>query len=69
MSNNKKLNYPDVKTFYICFNNERSEMKSYGSISPQQCFATNWIEIDYFINEDEWLDVLLENGIEMEIEE
>jgi hypothetical protein len=69
MSNKEKLNYPDVKTFYICFNNERSEIKSYGSITPQQCLGTTWIEIDYFINEAEWLDVLLENGIEIEEQE
>jgi len=46
MSNKEKLNYPDVKTFYICFNNERSEIKSYGSITPQQCLGTTWIEIE-----------------------
>jgi hypothetical protein len=69
MSNKEKLSYPDVKTFYICFNNERSEIKSYGSISPQQCFATNWIEIDYYTNKTEWTKILLQNGIEREVEE
>ena len=57
------LCYPDVETWFICWNDERTEIKAYGSITPQQCLGTNWNEIDYCTNEAEWLEVLLDNGI------
>jgi len=66
MSNKEKLSYPSVKTFFICYNDERTEIKSYGSISPKQCLVCNWIEIDYFTEQKEWTKILLENEIEID---
>ena len=62
------LCYPEVKTWFICWNDERTEIKSYGSITPQQCLGTTWNEVDYYTNEAEWLEVLLQNGINPEEE-
>ena len=36
---------------------------AYGSIIPTQCMETKWTQVDYYDNEMEWIDVLLDNGI------
>tara|TARA_R110000764_G_scaffold20407_2_gene52405 strand:- start:4522 stop:4743 length:222 start_codon:yes stop_codon:yes gene_type:complete len=64
-----KLNFPNVETFFICWNNERTEITSYGSVLPSQCMETFWNEVDFYIDELIWLEILLENGINNELNE
>lgn len=63
---NTKICYPAVETWFICWDNTRENIMAYGSIIPTQCMETHWVEIDYFLTEAEWLEVLLENGINPE---
>jgi FPC/CPF motif-containing protein YcgG len=42
--------YPAVRTYYICFDDERTEVKSYGWVEPNQVFQTIWI-FDEFTDE------------------
>ena len=68
---NKKMNeikYPPVRTYYICFDNDRTEVKSYGWVETFQVFETIWI-FDEFIDEAQWIAALLVWGITPDINE
>ena len=60
--------YPEVRTYYICFDDERTEVKSYGWVDPNQVFETIWI-FDEFTDEEQWVAELLEWGIVPDIDE
>jgi len=60
------LCYPEQETYFICWDNERQNIKSYDSVTPIQCLGTKWDEIDYYIVKDLWLEVLNNNGIDIE---
>jgi len=62
------IQYPEVKTYYICFDDERTEVKSYGWVETNQVFETIWI-FDSFIDEAEWIAELAEHGIVPEVDE
>ncbi len=61
---NAQLCNPSQETWFICWNDERSEIKAYSSVDPTGCLDTFWDEVDYYLNEAEWLAVLLKNGID-----
>ena len=63
---NTNICYPEQETWFICWDNTRENIMAYGSNLPTQCMETHWVEIDYFLTEAEWLEVLLENGINPE---
>lgn len=58
-----ELCYPKQKTWFICWEDTRSEIKAYGFIDKNQCLETPWSEVDYYTDEAEWLKILIENGI------
>ena len=60
---NTSVCYPTNEIWFICWDNTRSEIKAYGSILPTQCLVTPWVEIDYYDNEEQWAEILIENGI------
>jgi len=68
--NNKmnEIRYPEVTTYYICFDNDRTEVKGYGWVEPNQVFDTIWI-FDAFTDETEWLKELAKWGIVPDIDE
>ena len=57
-----EIRYPSVKTYYICFDDLRTEVKDYGYVNPNQVFQTIWI-FDEFTDEQQWLDELANWGI------
>tara|TARA_R110001632_G_scaffold37215_3_gene94112 strand:- start:419 stop:628 length:210 start_codon:yes stop_codon:yes gene_type:complete len=63
MLKSTELNYPSVETWFIGWDNDRTEIKTYSMVATTQCMTSPWDEMDYYTNEDEWLEVLLENGI------
>ena len=62
-----EIKYPEVTTYYICFDNARTEVKSYGWVETNQVFETIWI-FDEFIDEKQWIAELLVYGITPEID-
>ena len=60
---NTSVCYPTNETSFICWDNTRAEIKAYCSILPSQCLETPWVEIDYYDNEEQWAEILIENGI------
>ena len=61
-----EIRYPEVKTYYICFDNDRTEVKSHGWVESNQVFETIWI-FDEYIDEAEWIAALLVWGIVPEV--
>lgn len=66
---NTQIKYPANETWFICWNNERNEIKAHGSISINQVIGTNWQEIDYYSKKEAWAQCLLSNGIVIEEDE
>ena len=64
-SNTTKLEYPESQTWFICWDNERVEVKAYGYIETTQCLETPWFEVDYYTNEGDWL-VILEGKVDLD---
>jgi len=58
----KKLEHPEQTTYFICWDDSRSEIKSYSSINTDQCFTTPWNVVDYYTDESQWETVLTNNG-------
>tara|TARA_Y100000389_G_scaffold98602_1_gene95270 strand:- start:106 stop:327 length:222 start_codon:yes stop_codon:yes gene_type:complete len=65
MSNLKSshLDYPSVETWFIGWDNNRTQINTYGSVTPIQTMISPWNEMDYYEDEGVWLQVLLDNGI------
>ena len=63
MLKSTELDYPSVETWFIGWDSDREEIKTYGSVLPSQCMVSPWDEMDYYTNEAEWLEILLENDI------
>ena len=61
---NTKVSKPSNKLWFICWDNDRVEIKANGSIDTDQEISTSWTEIDYFNEEELWEEVLMKNGIE-----
>ena len=61
---NTNVCYPTNEIWFICWDNTRAEIKAYSSILPTQCLETPWVEIDYYDNEEQWAEILIENGID-----
>jgi len=60
---NTNICYPKQETWFICWGDKRDKIKAYGSINTDQCMETYWNEVDYYLDEAEWLKILLQNGI------
>jgi hypothetical protein len=60
---NTKICYPENELWFIVWNDERTQIMAYGSILPTQCMETPYSQVDYYDNEEAWLQVLLDNGI------
>jgi len=58
----KRLVQPEQYTYYICWDDSRSEIKSYSSINTNQCFETYWDVVDYYTDKSQWETVLTNNG-------
>ena len=63
-----EIKYPSVRTYYICFDNERTEVKAYSWVETNQVFETIWI-FDEFTDEVQWIAELLVWGIVPDINE
>ena len=63
-----EIRHPEVRTYYICFDDKRTEVKSYGWVEPIQVFETIWI-FDEFIDEVQWLAELEKYDIVPEVDE
>jgi hypothetical protein len=58
-----KLEYPKVDTYFIAWNNERTEIQASGLILTTQVMETKLTQVDYFANESDYNTILTNNGI------
>jgi hypothetical protein len=54
---------PENETWFIVWNDERTEILSHGSVLPIQVMKTKWTEVDFYLNENEYTSILLDNDI------
>ena len=59
----KRLEYPEQLTYFICWDDSRSEIKSFSVINTNQTLETYWDVVDYYTDKSQWETVLLNNGI------
>ena len=59
----KKLVQPEQLTYFICWDDTRSEIKSFSVINTNQTFTTYWNVVDYYTDKSQWETVLLNNGV------
>ena len=59
----KRLEYPEQLTYFICWDDSRSEIKSFSVINTNQTFETYWDVVDYYTDKSQWETVLLNNGV------
>ena len=54
--------YPEVKSYYIVWNDSES-IVSYGVLETYQCLETKWSDVDLYTKEIDWINILIDNGI------
>ena len=59
----KKLEYPEQLTYYICWDDSRSELKTYGSVNTNQVLTSPWNVVDFYTDKSSWRTILVNNGI------
>lgn len=60
----KEIKYPENKTWYICWDKERTKIILYNYIMPDQVLTTSHEVLDTYTEESKWLKVLSDNGID-----
>jgi len=58
----KKLENPEQTTYFICWDDSRSEIKSFSVINTNQTFITCFDIVDYYTDKLQWEAVLINNG-------
>tara|TARA_Y100000004_G_C8600919_1_gene280544 strand:- start:94 stop:303 length:210 start_codon:yes stop_codon:yes gene_type:complete len=66
---NVRLSKPSEKTWFIAWDAERTQIKTYSFCDVTQTLTSPWTEIDFYTDEDEWKKVLEDNNIVLESEE
>jgi len=54
--------YPEVKSYYIVWN-DSDAIVSYGVLETYQCLETKWSDVDFYTKEIDWINILIDNGI------
>jgi len=57
------LKYPTQDTCFIVWNNDRTIITGYGIVTPEQVLSSGQNEIDTYLDKDEFLSILDNNGI------
>tara|TARA_R110000782_G_scaffold267387_1_gene362772 strand:+ start:804 stop:1001 length:198 start_codon:yes stop_codon:yes gene_type:complete len=56
--------YPKQTTHFICYNKDRFNVISYGTVQTTQQMETGQPILDIFLEESEWILILKEKGID-----
>ena len=60
----KKLVQPEQLTYYICWDDSRSELKTYGTVNTNQVLTSPWNVVDFYTDKSQWRTILVNNGID-----
>ncbi len=58
-----EIKNPEVQTWFVFWDDDKLEVKSYGAISSEQHLKSYWSEVDTYTEEQEWIDALAEQDI------
>ncbi len=54
---------PLVKTFFIAWDNDRNTLKAHGACKVNQTVMSPWKEVDFYTDEKEWEQLLIDNNV------
>ena len=64
-----EIKNPEQKTYFICREDDTFTITAYGSVEPTQVMKTGQPIMDEYLDEAEWLAILLAAGIDPTQEE
>ena len=59
-----EIQYPEQKTFFICREDDTFTVTAYGIVDTNQCMITGQPIMDQYLDEAEWIQVLIDAGID-----
>ena len=59
-----KLVHPEQLTYFICWDDSRSELKTYGSVNTNQVLTSPWNVVDFYTDKSQWRTILVNNGVD-----
>ena len=60
---NNEIVFPSQITYFILWNTDSTILMSYGSVYPNQTMESAQPVMNTYLDEEIWLEILLENGI------
>lgn len=64
-----EIKNPEQTTYFICREDDTFTITAYGSVEPNQVMKTGQPIMDEYLDESEWLAILLAAGIDPNQEE
>ena len=61
-----EINYPQQTTYFICREDDTFTITAYGVVETNQCMITGQPIMDQYIDEAEWVQILIDAGIDPE---
>ena len=60
-----ELKYPKEKTYFIGWNDKRTEIQANGSVEATQVMETKLIEVDFYTDIEAYNKILIDNNIDI----
>ena len=61
-----EIQYPEQKTYFICREDDAFTITAYGAVDTNQCMITGQPIMDQYLDEAEWVEILIDAGIDPE---
>jgi len=61
-----EINYPEQTTYFICREDDTFTVTAYGIVETNQCMITGQPIMDQYLDEAEWIAILIAAGIDPE---
>jgi hypothetical protein len=61
-----EINYPQQTTYFICREDDTFTITAYGVVETNQCMITGQPIMDQYLDEAEWVQILIDAGIDPE---
>ena len=59
-----EIQYPEQTTYFICREDDMFTVTAYGIVDTNQCMITGQPIMDQYLDEAEWIQVLIDAGID-----
>ncbi len=61
-----EIQYPEQTTYFICREDDTFTITAYGIVETNQCMITGQPIMDQYLDEAEWVQILIDAGIDPE---